>query len=106
MARQVRTTFTDDINGADAVETVIFAMDGNHYEIDLDEQNAVALRKLLATYAEIGRIVQHVQGCKPASLPAVQAKATPTKQRGGTRRRIASMEEIEAIKASRAVQER
>lgn len=38
------TILVDDLDGTDAVETVRFALDGESFEIDLNERNAAALR--------------------------------------------------------------
>lgn len=50
MATKVITTYVDDIDGTDAVETVKFALDGDLYEIDLNDINAQALRDALGKY--------------------------------------------------------
>ena len=50
MAQQVLVTLTDDLDGSDADETIMFALDGTSYEIDLNAKNAAALRKALDRY--------------------------------------------------------
>ena len=50
MAKQTITQLIDDIDGGEAAETVTFGIDGNNYEIDLNDQNASRLRDALATY--------------------------------------------------------
>jgi len=52
MARVTRTLteFTDDFDGGEAAETVAFSLDGTSYEIDLNEENAAALREAFAPY--------------------------------------------------------
>lgn len=40
----------DDLDGSPAHETVEFAVDGRHYEIDLSEDNAALLRSGLEQY--------------------------------------------------------
>ncbi len=45
------TTLIDDLDESAAAETVRFALDGTHYEIDLSEKNATALRNAVAPYA-------------------------------------------------------
>lgn len=65
MAQQVITRLTDDLEpGLDAVETVEFAIDGRHYEIDLSEANASELR---------GRLVPFVGAARPAAPTARRA---------------------------------
>ncbi|MFC0081615.1 Lsr2 family protein [Aciditerrimonas ferrireducens] len=49
------TQLTDDIDGSEAEETVVFGLDGKTYEIDLSKKNAAALRKALAVYVEHAR---------------------------------------------------
>ena len=50
MAQEVVVTLTDDLDGSDAEETVLFSLDGTGYEIDLNAKNAAALRKALERY--------------------------------------------------------
>lgn len=55
MAQKVQVILTDDVDGGEADETVLFGLDGKSYEIDLSEKNAKKLRDALATYKEKGR---------------------------------------------------
>ncbi len=55
MAQRVNIVLTDDLDGTDAVETVVFALDGNTYEIDLSGGNADQLRDALKPYIAVGR---------------------------------------------------
>ena len=55
MAQRVVVTLSDDIDGGEAAETVVFGLDGKSYEIDLNPANAKKLRKALAPYLEAGR---------------------------------------------------
>lgn len=57
MAQRVNVVLVDDIDGDEAVETVSFGLDGVDYEIDLNEENAQALREALRRYIEAGRRV-------------------------------------------------
>jgi Lsr2 len=50
MAQRVNVVLVDDIDGADAEETVTFALDGVDYEIDLSTGHAAALRDALSLY--------------------------------------------------------
>ena len=50
MAQQVNIVLVDDIDGSAAQETVVFALDGKDYEIDLSTKNAQKLRDSLAPY--------------------------------------------------------
>jgi nucleoid-associated protein Lsr2 len=55
VAQRVVVTFSDDIEGGEASETVAFGLDGRSYEIDLNSANATKLRSTLAPYVEAGR---------------------------------------------------
>jgi len=48
MAQRVQYLLVDDIDGAEAAETVSFSLDGVSYEIDLTVANAKKLRNDLA----------------------------------------------------------
>lgn len=74
MAQQVITLLTDDIDGGEADETVVFALDGKSYEIDLTEKNAAKLRKALAPYVAGGRKQPKTGG---ASSGRKQRSASP-----------------------------
>jgi len=50
MAQKVQVLLVDDINGAEAAETVSFSLDGVSYEVDLTTANAKKLRDDLATW--------------------------------------------------------
>jgi hypothetical protein len=47
----------DDIDGSDAVETLVFGLDGAKYEIDLSAEHALALRDVMALYVANARRV-------------------------------------------------
>jgi Lsr2 len=46
---------TDDLDGSDASETVVFTLDGLKYELDLSSSNAMKFRELLSPYTQVGR---------------------------------------------------
>lgn len=50
MAQRVKVLLVDDIDGADADETVTFGLDGVTYEIDLTDANAKKLRDDFSTW--------------------------------------------------------
>lgn len=52
---EVFVSLIDDFDGGGAGETVRFALDGTHYEIDLSSQNAEQLRASMATYVAVAR---------------------------------------------------
>ncbi|MHA6757027.1 histone-like nucleoid-structuring protein Lsr2 [Streptacidiphilus sp. PAMC 29251] len=55
MAQKVSVTLEDDIDGSEAVETIVFALNGQSYEIDLSEKNAGKFRNALQPFVEAGR---------------------------------------------------
>lgn len=59
MAQRVITQLVDDIDGKEIVngkgETVLFALDGTTYEIDLSDKNAEKFRGLFQEYIAAGR---------------------------------------------------
>lgn len=55
MAQRTVITLTDDVDGSEASETVIFGLDGATYEIDLNEAHAEDLREVLAPYVGAAR---------------------------------------------------
>lgn len=55
MAREVVERLLDDLDGTDAAETVRFGLDGRSYEIDLNSENADALREAFAPYVSAAR---------------------------------------------------
>lgn len=82
MAQKVTTHLVDDLTG-DTIEeggkTVQFSFDGNHYEIDLSDDNADALREAFADYVAAARKVtgrnnRGSVGSKPRSNPDELAK--------------------------------
>ena len=62
MAQKVNIILVDDIDGREADETVVFAIDGNEYAIDLTDANASRLREALAPYVAHAR--RHSSGGK------------------------------------------
>ncbi len=50
MAQKVHIVLVDDLDGSEATESVSFGLDGTSYEIDLNEENAAALREALSGY--------------------------------------------------------
>ncbi|MDL5204946.1 Lsr2 family protein [Streptomyces sp. ALI-76-A] len=57
MAQKVITTLEDDLDGSEASQTVLFALDGKSYEIDLNDDNNAKLREALAPYIGAARKV-------------------------------------------------
>ncbi|MFB9923909.1 Lsr2 family protein [Amycolatopsis halotolerans] len=55
MAQKVLVEMIDDLDGTEASQTVPFGLDGAHYEIDLSDDNAAALRDQLASFIAAAR---------------------------------------------------
>jgi hypothetical protein len=76
MVQRTEVHLIDDLDGkeipAGKGETVLFALDGTSYEIDLLAKNAAALRKTLAAYVAAARPVKPLRGARRrrASEPA------------------------------------
>lgn len=73
MAQRVQVVLEDDIDGGAADETVVFALDGLTYEIDLSNKNAGKLRDVLAQYAAVGR---RTGGRRKRATPGRSSEAT------------------------------
>ena len=55
MATKTITSITDDIDGTDGAETVLFSYDGKSYSIDLADKNKKAFEKALEPYFKAAR---------------------------------------------------
>ncbi len=55
MAQRIEVILVDDLDGSPAKETIQFSIDGNHYEIDLSEENAKEFRSAIRKYVRKGR---------------------------------------------------
>ena len=76
MAQQIITQLVDDLDGSEASETVVFALDGKTYEIDLNEKNATKLRKALAPYVDKGRKLTQTRGKRGGATQAAASGDT------------------------------
>ena len=76
MAKTVIVKLTDDIDGGDADETVLFALDGRSYEIDVNAANAARLREALRPFIEKGR----VRGAGTGGRTARTARPAPAEK--------------------------
>ncbi len=77
MAQEVITKLIDDLDGTEATETVLFALDGETYEIDLNDKNAAALRKALDRYSAVAR-----SGSAGRGGPVRRTRGKSTRARG------------------------
>ena len=85
MARQVQIALIDDIDGSEASESIFFGINGQHYEIDLNEAHAEAFHDAVKPYIEAGR------ASKPSAskeAPAIRAWAKENNVKVNARGRI------------------
>lgn len=82
MAQKVTVELVDDLDGTASgdISTVTFALDGAHYEIDLNEVNAARLRDSLADFVAAarrtgGRIKRAALSKSPKSVDREQTQA-------------------------------
>lgn len=76
MAQKVSIILVDDIDGSEATQTVSFSLDGSAYEIDLNDDNAAALREAFAGYVGHAR---KVTGARRATRKASAGSGVDTK---------------------------
>ena len=57
MAQKTQIILVDDIDGSEATQTVTFALDGENYEIDLNDDHAAALRETVEEWTVKARRV-------------------------------------------------
>ena len=55
MVQKLVASLVDDLDGGPANATVEFGLDGKHYEIDLSDSNAAALRSTFAEFVAAAR---------------------------------------------------
>lgn len=71
MAQKIHIVLEDDIDGGEASETLTFGLDGTSYEIDLNDDNAAALRNALAGYVGNARKVSGTRGARKKSATPI-----------------------------------
>lgn len=77
MAKEIITSYVDDLDGGEAAEQVRFALDKGRYTIDLSAENAAELRGFLARYIAAAQIDRDP---KSSARAVRQAKATDLAQ--------------------------
>jgi hypothetical protein len=75
MAQKVSVVLVDDLDGSEATETVSFSLDGNSYEIDLNEAHAAELRDAFATWVGSARRTAR-SGARRSAAPARRSAGT------------------------------
>lgn len=78
MAKKTTVTLVDDLDGSQAEEQVMFAVDGRTYEIDLSAANVARLRDALAPFISAARRTGARRGS--ASTAAVPRQTTDREQ--------------------------
>lgn len=77
MAKQILTKLLDDLDGGEADETVVFAIDGIAYEIDLSAKNASRLREFMSPFQEAGTRLGRSSHGNSAQIRSFREKAAP-----------------------------
>lgn len=79
MAKETIVRLTDDIDGSEAAESVIFGFRGVDYEIDLSEKNLRGMEKAFAKWIDHGRVVvvDGTEGTDGAAAVAVETAPAP-----------------------------
>ncbi len=55
MAQRTIVVLEDDLDGGEATESILFALDGRTYEIDLNDDHAAQMREAFAPYVGVAR---------------------------------------------------
>lgn len=77
MAQKVQVLLVDDLDGSEATETVTFGLDGQTFEIDLNEKNIKAFRKSLTPYVDKARKVRGKARSHSSGTPTVRTGPDP-----------------------------
>ncbi|MFL4475984.1 Lsr2 family protein [Paeniglutamicibacter sp. MACA_103] len=85
MARKVQIALIDDIDGSEASESIVFGIGGQHYEIDLNEENAEAFREAFKPYIKVARTSKQFT---PKEAPAIRAWAKENNVKVNARGRL------------------
>ena len=92
MAHRTLILLEDDIDGGEAAETVQFGLDGNAYEIDLNDHNAAQLRDAVAPFVGASR-----RAGRPSAAPTRPAHAST--RTAGTTTRTSDEVDPKAVRA-------
>lgn len=65
---QDESYIVDDLDGTDAVETVVFGLDGESFELDLSDANASALRQTFAPWVATARTEGSARRMQPPAI--------------------------------------
>ncbi|MDR1393263.1 MAG: Lsr2 family protein [Bifidobacteriaceae bacterium] len=72
MVQRIQYLIFDDLDGAEAAETVAFALDGVKYEVDLTAEHAAELRQGLTRWIEAARRVKPRAGSRQSAKAAAE----------------------------------
>jgi hypothetical protein len=81
VAKQIIHKLVDDLDEGDADETIRFALDGVHYEIDLSAKNATDMRKAFAKYVDNGTKVGRAPAAAASGRTPRAARASAVNDR-------------------------
>jgi hypothetical protein len=70
--RREITVISDDLTGEEGAETILFAIDGRAYQIDLGPENAEEMRTTFAKYTVAGRMVGRGTGTPLHTIAATR----------------------------------
>jgi len=89
MAKETIVRLTDDIDGSEAAESVIFGFRGVDYEIDLSEKNLRGMEKAFAKWIDHGRVavVDGSDGAAEVAVETAPERAPARARRSSTRAR-------------------
>ncbi|WP_431710808.1 histone-like nucleoid-structuring protein Lsr2 [Glutamicibacter uratoxydans] len=96
MARQVQIALIDDIDGGEATESISFSVGSDHYEMDLNDQNAEKFRAALAPFIEVAR---NSKQASSGEAPAIRAWAKENNIKVNARGRL-NADVVEAYQAA------
>ncbi len=85
MAQVTEVRLVDDLDGGSADESVAFAIDNKHYEMDLSGKHAAQLRDVLAPFIAAAR--------RAGGSPVVRARRAPAARRSDPREDTAAIRE-------------
>ena len=82
MSQKVSVVLVDDLDDSEASETLAFALDGNSYEIDLNDEHAAQLRDAFAPWVGAARRAGRAPARRaPAARAARPAAAGSDRER-------------------------
>ena len=77
MAQRHVVQLVDDLDGSEAVKTVDFVVNDNHYEVDLSETNLVAFERTISRYLKVARSDDATAQRRWASIATQPGPAAP-----------------------------